>query len=212
MPERGCFITLEGGEGAGKTTQQARLADHLRARGWPVVTSREPGGTPGAEAIRALLVSGSTDRWDPMTEMLLHFAARSDHVRRMIQPALGRGETVICDRFTDSTMAYQGYGHQLGPGPIQQLHTLATDGVQPDLTLILDLPVEVGLARATARDPSSRNGRYEAFDRAFHDRVRDGFHAIARQHPERCIMVDASPDMDTVASRLASIIDERFPP
>lgn len=148
---RGRFITLEGGEGAGKSTQIALLAKQLQDRGIDVQTTREPGGSPGAEAIRGLLVTGAPDRWDAMTEALLHYAARRDHVRVAIEPALARGTWVLCDRFADSTMAYQGYGHDLGRDVIDRLHALVLGPLQPDLTLILDLDETTGLTRAVAR-------------------------------------------------------------
>jgi dTMP kinase len=196
---RGRFVTLEGGEGAGKTTQIARLAAALRARGIEVVTSREPGGSPGAEAIRRLLVAGDTGRWDGLTEALLHFAARRDHLLRTVWPALEAGKWVLCDRFADSTLAYQGYGHGLPEATIRDLYRLAVGAFAPDLTLILDLPPETGLARAGAR---GGDDRYERMDLAFHRRLRAGFLAIAEAEPGRCLVIDAAPDPDTVAAAL----------
>lgn len=204
----GRFITLEGGEGAGKSTQIVRLADWLRARGREVVTTREPGGSPGAEMIRKLLVEGPPERWDRTTEALLHFAARRDHLRSTVWPALQRGAWVISDRFADSTRAYQGYGLGLNLAILGRLHEIAVGSFQPDLTLILDLPVETGLARAAARRGSET--RYESLPRDFHDRVHEGFREIAKSEPRRCAVVDASRDIDAVTDGIARIVIERL--
>ncbi len=187
---RGLFITLEGGEGCGKSTQVKRLGALLESEGYDVVLTREPGGSPGAEAIRALLVTGDPDRWDAMTEALLFFAARRDHVERTIRPAIVAGKVVISDRFADSNMAYQGYGHDLGRDTIEHLYALTLGEFKPDLTLILDLPVEEGLKRATARGGNEQ--RFEDMDVAFHHRLRDGFLDIAKRDPQRCRLIDAS--------------------
>ena len=176
---KGGFITLEGGEGAGKSTQIQRLAAALKHAGHPVLTTREPGGSPGAEAIRSLLVEGAVDRWDAVTELLLHYAARRDHLTQTILPALHAGTWVICDRFADSTMAYQGYGLSLGRGVVEHAHALAVGDTRPDCTVILDVPLDVGLARAQARDGGDAN-RYERMDRDVHQRIRDGFSSISR--------------------------------
>jgi len=205
----GRFITLEGGEGAGKSTQIATLAERLRA-GREVVTTREPGGSPGAEMIRKLLVEGPIERWDGTTEALLHFAARRDHLRATVWPALERGAWVISDRFADSTRAYQGWGHGLDMGTLDRLYDLAVGVFRPDLTVILDLPVDAGLARAASRRGAET--RYESLPRAFHERVREGFLAIARNEPERCAVVDASQDIDAVAAAVARVVAERLGP
>jgi len=205
---RGRFITLEGGEGAGKSTQQRRLAAWLRARGIEVVETREPGGSPGAEEIRALLVTGGTGRWDAMTEALLHFAARRDHLVRTVQPALARGAWVVCDRFADSTMAYQGYGHDLGREHIAALYELVVGSFLPDLTLVLDLPVAEGLARAKSRN--DHENRYEQMDLAFHERLRAGFHDIVSREPERCVLVDAGVDLEAVTATIQAVVAERL--
>jgi len=209
---RGRFITLEGGEGAGKSTQQRRLAAWLRGHGRDVVETREPGGSPGAEDIRRLLVTGAAGRWDAMTEALLHFAARRDHLRQTIEPALARGSWVVCDRFADSTMAYQGYGHGLGRAPVEALYALAVGALKPDLTLVLDLPVDEGLARAGRRNGSAGQGedRYERMDLAFHQRLRDGFHDIVAREPGRCVLIDAHGDEETVAARIAAAVGGRL--
>jgi dTMP kinase len=204
----GRFVTLEGGEGAGKTTHARRLAEALRARGPEVVVTREPGGTPGGEEIRRLLVDGVADRWDPLTEALLHFAARREHVRRCIRPALARGAWVVSDRFTDSTMAYQGYGHGLGRAPVEALAALTLDGLHPDLTLVLDLPVDEGLARAGGR--GGAEARYERMAVAFHERLRAGFLEIARAEPDRCVVIDARRDPDEVAGAILAAVAERL--
>jgi dTMP kinase len=204
----GRFITLEGGEGAGKSTQIVRLADWLKARGRDVVTTREPGGAPGAEMIRKLLVEGPAERWDGTTEALLHFAARRDHLRATVWPALERGAWVLSDRFADSTRAYQGYGHGLDLEALDRLYEVAVDGFRPDLTVILDLPVEAGLARAAARRGTET--RYESLPRDFHERVRKGFLEIAKAEPRRCAIVDAAKDIDTIAGAIARAVADRL--
>jgi dTMP kinase len=204
----GRFISFEGGEGSGKSTQLRRLAAMLGERGIACVVTREPGGCPGAEEIRRLLVEGETGRWQPMTEALLHYAARVEHVARTIKPVLERGDWVLTDRFADSTMAYQGYGHQLGPLAVTALHSLTLGTFQPDLTLVFDVPVDQGLARARAR--GGAEDRYERMDVAFHQRLRDGFLAIARAEPARCVVIDASADVDSVARAAWAAISARF--
>ena len=195
---RGRFITFEGGEGAGKSTQIGRLAEKLRDKRYPVATTREPGGSPGAEAIRALLVSGDAERWSPQTEALLINAARADHLERTIRPALAQGQWVICDRFADSTMAYQGYGMGLDRAWLEELRRRVVADTEPGLTLIFDLPVEVGLGRAVASQ------RYEKMGRAFHDALRAAFATESAYMPSS---PPARPDPFTVShpwSRRAS--------
>ena len=201
----GRLITFEGGDGAGKSTQIARLADYLGGFGIPVICTREPGGTAEAEAIRALLVSGEAD-WDPLTEAMLHYAARREHVEKRIQPALAAGEWVISDRFYDSTVAYQCYGQGLAAEDEAALRRLAIGGLQPDLTLMLDIPVETGRERAQARQKS----RYEAMNDDLHLRVRAGFLEIARREPQRVAVVDAARDPDNVAAAVQTIVAGRF--
>ena len=196
----GRFITLEGGEGTGKSTQVALLALRLRGAGLEVVTTREPGGTEGAEAIRALLVNGSTDRWSPAAEALLVNAGRADHVERLIRPMLAAGTWVISDRFADSTMAYQGAGKGLSDASLRSLHHLAAADLWPDLTLVLDLPVEVGLGRAASRPGGE--GRFEAHDADFHARVSQGFRELAAAEPRRCRLIDAEGEEADVAARI----------
>ncbi len=193
---RGRFITFEGGEGSGKSTQAPRLAERLIETGFVVTLTREPGGTAGADAIRALLVEGEASRWDPETEALLHFAARRDHVTRVIEPALAAGGWVVCDRFTDSSMAYQGYGHELGSKFIRTLAELTLGDFRPDLTLILDIDPDIGLKRAGQR--SSGEARYEGMGIEFHRRLRAGFIEIAEADPGRCILIDASGTEDEI--------------
>ena len=204
----GRFITFEGGEGAGKSTHVRLLAEALRAADLSVVETREPGGSPGAEEIRELLVHGAVARWDPMSEALLHFAARRDHVARVIAPALAAGDWVLSDRFADSTMAYQGYGHRLGREVIEQLYALAVGDLAPELTVILDLPVEDGLARAGSRN--SGGTRYENMDRAFHDRLRKGFLAIAEREPKRCVVIDGSESVEAVHRAVKEAVRDRL--
>ena len=217
LKAQGKFISLEGGEGAGKTTQIIMLADTLKAAGFDPVITREPGGAPGAEMIRRLLVEGDIDRWQPMTEALLHFAARLEHVRETIAPALEEGQWVVSDRFSDSTIAYQGYGHDLGQETMARLHELVLGGFQTDLTLILDIPVEAGLARAGKREAgkieageSAGEDRYERMDLDFHRRLRDGFLDIARRNSERCLIVDADQAPDQVHTLIREIVQNRF--
>jgi dTMP kinase len=205
---RGRFITFEGGEGAGKSTQVRLLADRLAPSGTEVVVTREPGGSTGAEAIRELLVTGSTDRWSGVTETLMMYAARRDHIERVIGPALERGAWVLCDRFADSTRAYQGAGEAVEPTLIAALEKHVLEGVRPDLTLILDLPVEAGLARAGGR-PEVQS-RFEAKGRPFHERLRQAFLEIARAEPERCAVIAASDPRETVAAAVWRAVQDRL--
>lgn len=208
MTSRGRFITLEGGEGAGKSTQIRLLDEALRADGRQVVTTREPGGSAGAEAIRNLLVNGDVGRWLPVSEALLLSAARYDHVQRTILPAIEQGQWVLCDRFADSTTAYQGDGHGLDRGLLAQLRDIAVGSTRPDLTLILDIDPTIGLARA-----ASRNGgedRYEQMKLDFHRRLREGYLAIAAAEPERCVIVDASQAIDALQAAIRQAVHDRL--
>ncbi len=205
MSRRGRLITFEGGEGAGKSTQVARLANKLEAAGITVVMTREPGGTPGAEAIRTLLVDGPAGRWSPLTETLLLLAARRDHVERLIAPAREAGKWVLCDRFIDSTRVYQGMAGSVGQDLVDRLHETIFDGLMPDLTLILDLPVPVGLARAAAR-----SNRFERMGRGFHERVRQGFLVLAQAEPGRCVVIDATASIEQVAEAVWRAVMSRF--
>lgn len=202
------FISLEGGEGCGKSTQARRLAARLEKSGAEVVLTREPGGTPSAEAIRGLLVSGETDRWRPMTEALLHTAARVEHVERVIRPALDRGAWVISDRFSDSTRAYQGLTQGLGLGTVDNLQKLALGDFRPTLTLLLDMAPERAAARISGRD--GREDRYERMGAAFHARLRDAFHELAALEPERVRLIDCDHPVDEVADHIWRLVRERF--
>lgn len=203
---RGRFITLEGGEGAGKSTQLKRLAGELRARGHGVIATREPGGSPGAEAIRALLLQGSDDRWTPEAEALLFAAARADHVARTIRPALESGTWVLCDRFLDSSLAYQGGAGGLGAEAIRQLHAIGSGGMLPDRTLLLQIDPDTAAARAEARDTEGAD-RIGARDSAYHAQVTEAFAALAEAEPGRFRIVDANGTAEEVTSRLLAALD-----
>ena len=195
------FITLEGGEGAGKSTQAALLADALCARGLPVLRTREPGGAPGAELLRGLLLGGTTE-WSQRAETLLHFAARAEHVEKTIRPALAAGMWVVCDRFYDSTLAYQGYGQGADRDFIRALIGLV--GLTPDLTIMLDVPDAVGASRLRGRGGAA--DRYERLDAAFHTRVNAGFRAIAAAAPERCVLLTAEPGIEAVHASIMTAV------
>jgi dTMP kinase len=204
---RGYFITFEGGEGAGKSTQLKRLVARLQAAGRDVVATREPGGSPGAESIRELVLNGAADRWSPVTETLLMYAARRDHIERVIRPALERGAWVVCDRFADSTRAYQGAAGGTSPALIAAMETHILEDTRPDLTLIFDLSPEAGLERAHSRGGEMR---FESKGLAFHQRLRDGFLAIAHAEPGRCALIDASGSMDEVEAQVNAAVDARL--
>jgi dTMP kinase len=207
LMKTGRFITLEGGEGSGKSTQGRLLAEALRADGHEVLLTREPGGTLGAEAIRGLLVTGDPDRWTPWSDALLMTAARVDHVARVIRPALERGATVICDRFIDSTRAYQGAGRGLEDAALIDLHNEAV-GLWPDLTLVLLLDEAEGLARAAARakESGSAEARFEAIGGDFHARVQEFFVALPKAEPARCTAINAGGSIDEVAARIRAAL------
>jgi len=205
---RGKFITIEGGEGTGKSTQVRLLAKGLEAAGVDVVVTREPGGSPGAEEIRTLLVTGGTGRWSPLTEALLHYAARCEHLEKTVLPALDAGRWVVSDRFADSTMAYQGYGHGLGRETVDALHRLVVGDFAPDLTLILDLPVELGLSRAGRR--ADGEDRYERMGASFHERLRDGFMDIADRDLRRYVAIKATGTVEQVQTVLREVVQERL--
>ena len=205
---RGKFITLEGGEGAGKSTQAELLGGDLRQAGQPTLVTREPGGAPGAEDIRGLLVTGAVGRWDPLAEALLHCAARREHLTKTITPALDAGTWVVSDRFADSTMAYQGYGHGLGRQVVEGLSELVLGTFAPDLTLILDLAVDDGLGRATI--VAGPEDRYERMGRDFHQRLRDGFLEIAGREPERCAVIDARGNVDEIQTAIRALVRQRL--
>ena len=199
------FITLEGIEGSGKTTQIALLAAWLREQGREVVQTREPGGCGIADAVRAILLDSANSAMKPRTELLLYAAARAQHVEEVVRPALARGAVVLCDRFTDATLAYQGYGRGLELQLIENLNAIAAGACRPDLTLLLDLPVEAGLGRALARIAATSGEREDRFERealAFHQRVREGYLELARREPGRFRVVSAEGPPAAVAERL----------
>ncbi len=200
----GLFITFEGGEGAGKSTQVKRLGEQLQARGREVVLTREPGGSPGAEAIRKLLVEGAASRWDGITEALLHTAARRDHLVKTVWPALEAGKIVISDRFVDSTVAYQGYGHGIDQAVLGALYRAAAGDFRPHLTVIIDVPLDVGLKRAAGR--GGAEDRYEGMDRSFHERLRQGFLSLAAAEPARCKIIDGTRGADQVHADVMAVV------
>ncbi len=203
----GCFITFEGGEGSGKSTQLNLLAQSFGTAEISCVATREPGGSPGAEDIRTLLVSGKPDAWDPVAETLLFYAARLDHVNRLIRPALAGGKVVLCDRFADSTQVYQGVGKGLPENYIRMLHRMTLGDFLPQLTLILDIDPVEGLKRAAAR--RGNETRFEGMDLEFHQRVRAGFLSIAKAEPGRCAVVPAG-DIPAVHAAIVEIINQRL--
>ncbi len=205
---RGRFITLEGGEGSGKSTQAPLLDAALERAGIDTLLTREPGGAPGAEAIRPLLVEGAAGRWDALGEALLHYAARRDHLVTTVWPALEAGRWVISDRFADSTMAYQGHGRGLDREAIETLHRLVVGDFRPDLTLIFDLEAEAGLRRAAARGGGEQ--RYERMDIDFHRRLRRGYLDIARGAPGRCVVIDASGPVEATHAAVMAAVQERL--
>lgn len=205
---RGRFITFEGGEGVGKSTQIRRLVALLEAGGRAVVATREPGGSPGAEAIRDMVLRGAADRWSPVTETLLMYAARRDHIERVIRPALERGDWVVCDRYADSTRAYQGAAGGTDPGLIAAMEQYVLEDVRPDLTLVFDLEPDLGLARAV--DRAGAEMRFESKGAAFHARLRQAFLEIAAREPERCVVIDANGTIDQVGTSVAEAVAERL--
>jgi dTMP kinase len=206
----GRFITLEGGEGVGKSTQARRLAAELRARGIAVIETREPGGSPGAEAIRTLLLDGGADRWTPEAEALLFAAARADHVARLIRPAIEQGQWVLCDRFLDSSLAYQGGASGVGGDAIRQLHRIGSGGLLPDRTLLLSLGHETGGERARARDGGTAD-RIAARGIGYHGAVAEAFDRLAAAEPTRFRRVDASGDPGAVTARALAAIADLLP-
>lgn len=208
--KRGRFITFEGGEGAGKSTQIKLLADRLTGANVRAVVTREPGGSPGAEIMRHLVLSGIGKVLGPEAETLLFAAARDDHVHLVIEPSLARGVWVLCDRFSDSTRAYQGSLGKVDPALIEALERVTIGSLRPDLTLVLDLPVEVGLNRAAKRRGAAAPDRFEAENVDFHQKLREAYHRIAVEHPERCVIIDANASAPTVATRIWRVVKERF--
>ncbi|MBO4643298.1 MAG: dTMP kinase [Alphaproteobacteria bacterium] len=205
------FITFEGGEGAGKSTQARLLSAFLEKEGYPCVLTREPGGSSGAEEIRNLVVKGDVAKWDAMTEALLMFAARRDHLVKTVWPALKEGKTVICDRFADSTMAYQGFGYAdngLGQATVERLYQIVVGDFKPDLTIILDMPVEAGVARALQRDANVN--RYEKMGLDFHRNLRKAFLEIEKKEPGRCVVVNADRTIEEISADIISVVQSRL--
>jgi dTMP kinase len=204
---RGKFISFEGGEGGGKSTQAVRLSGFLRSKGLDVVETREPGGTQQGEELRDLLVQGDPDRWSAFSELLMMTAARVEHVNRLIEPALAAGKWVICDRFLDSTLAYQGIAGGLGLDMVRPLQDTAVGSTLPDVTFLLDVREEAGLQRAEKRGGAAR---FEKKLAEFHSKVRDGFLALAAESPSRMVVVDAEDTFDAVWQQIEGEMKQRF--
>jgi dTMP kinase len=209
-PGRGRFVTCEGGEGSGKSTQIKQLAERLEAAKLRAIVTREPGGSPGAEIIRHLVLSGMGKLLGPDAETLLFAAARDDHVHSVIEPALTQGIWVLCDRFSDSTRVYQGRLGKVAPAVLNAMQRVTIGDLKPDLTFILDVPVEVGLQRAAARRGSGAPDRFESEDFKFHQDLRDAYRQIAAAEPQRCVLIDASADAGTVAAKVWAVLRDRL--
>ena len=207
---RGRFISFEGGEGSGKSTQIKKLAERLAAAKLRAIATREPGGSPGAEIIRHLVLSGMGKLLGPDAETLLFAAARDDHVRSVIQPALSQGTWVLCDRFSDSTRVYQGILGHVAPGLLNAMQRVTIGDLKPDLTIILDVPVEIGLKRAAARRGNAAADRFESEDVSFHQQLRDAYRQIAKDEPQRCVLIDATGEPARVAASIWSVLRDRF--
>jgi dTMP kinase len=203
------FITLEGPEGSGKSSHIPPLAEVLRQRGYDVVITREPGGTPIGDEIRSVLLSLKNTEMHPTTEILLFQAGRAQHVHQLILPALAQGKIVICDRYADSTLAYQGYGHQTNLEQLTQMVNFATGGLQPDLTLLLDVDISTGLSRRSSDSEGGWN-RLDAKEKAFHQRVRDGYHKMVSQQPERWVVIDAGQPLEKVQADIQTVVLARL--
>jgi len=208
MAKLGRFITFEGGEGTGKSTQAKRLQARFGAKKIPCLVTREPGGSPGAEEIRGLLLQGDPARWEPLTEALLFYAARADHTDRTIKPALKAGKWVICDRYSDSSYAYQGGGRGLNRETVRRIEAIAIGDFKPELTIILDQDPEIGLKRVASR--RHKETRFEEFDLEFHQRMRKSFLDIAKRAPDRCAVIDASQDVDAVEEAVFQLVKSRM--
>jgi dTMP kinase len=209
---RGRFITFEGGEGTGKSTHAALLAQRLRALGIGVLRTREPGGSPGAEIMRHVLLSGAAKAFGPSAEAILFAAARDDHVRTTIEPALARGHWVICDRFIDSTRVYQGVVGKVDPVLIRGLERVTVGDLRPDLTFVLDVPTDIGLARAAKRRGEGEVDRFEGETIEFHEKLRDAFLLVGTREPDRCVLVDAQAPRSEVAKAIWDIVLKRLDP
>lgn len=206
---KGKFITFEGGEGVGKSTQVKILAEKLVTEHIDVVLTREPGGSPGAEEIRALLVKGNTDKWSPMTEALLHNAARAEHLSKTVEPALDAGKWVISDRYADSTLAYQGYGQGVDLQILLEMHKVGTGNFWPDLTIILD-GHELNRANAREQANTDKEDRYERMGDEFHKKLQESFLDIAKNNPDRCVVISAKGTIEEVAERIWQVLEERI--
>ncbi len=206
---KGKFITFEGGEGVGKSTQVKILAKKLTDQNIDVVLTREPGGSPGAEEIRTLLVKGSTDKWSPMTEALLHNAARAEHLSKTIKPALEAGKWVLSDRYADSTLAYQGYGQGVELQILLEMHKVATGDFWPDITIILD-GHELDRANAREQESMDKEDRYERMGDAFHKKLQESFLDIAKNNPDRCVVVSAKGSIEDVADRIWQAVEGKI--
>lgn len=209
---RGRFITFEGGEGTGKSTQAKILAERLASLGLRVTRTREPGGSPGAEIIRHVILSGAAKPLGADAETILFAAAREDHLAHTIRPALERGDFVICDRFADSTRVYQGVLGEVDPRLIRRLEKITVGDTRPDLTLVLDVPAQVGLARARARRGDAQGDRFESESGEFHERLREAFRHLAIEEPDRCVLIDADAPAEEVAERIWAAVRDRFEP
>ena len=210
MTGRGRFISFEGGEGSGKSTQIRKLAERLEAAKLRSIITREPGGSPGAEIMRHLVLSGMGKLLGPEAETLLFAAARDDHVRTVIQPALSQGTWVLCDRFSDSTRVYQGKVGHVAPGLLNAMERVTIGDLKPDLTIVLDVPVEIGLKRAAARRGNAAPDRFESEDITFHQNLREAYREIAAAEPQRCVLIDAAGDANAVAASVWAALRQRF--
>jgi dTMP kinase len=209
-PGRGRFITFEGGEGSGKSTHIKMLAERLSSAKLRTIVTREPGGSPGAEIIRHLVLSGMGKLLGPEAETLLFAAARDDHVRTFIKPALNQGIWVLCDRFSDSTRAYQGRLGKVAPAVLHAMERVTIGDLKPDLTIILDVPVEIGMQRAAKRRGTGAPDRFEAEDISFHQELREAYRQIAAAEPQRCVLIDANSEVAAVATRIWAALGDRF--
>jgi dTMP kinase len=209
---RGRFITFEGGEGTGKSTHAALLAARLRSFGIVVVLTREPGGTPGAEVMRYILLSGAVRSLGPNVEAMLFAAARDDHLNSLIRPAIERGKWVVCDRFADSTRVYQGVAGNIDPRAIRAMERIVVGDTKPDLTIILDVPAKEGMRRAGQRRGAAGADRFEAEDLAYHEKLRDGFLTLAANEPERCVLIDATRPKEEVAEQIWRVVAKKLDP
>lgn len=212
--KKGVFITFEGIEGSGKTTQIKTLAEYLQEKGLEVVLTREPGGTVIGDKIRAILLNSAHDAITPLAELLLYAAARNQHLSQVIRPAVVEGKIVLCDRYADATTAYQGAARKIGEDVLEAVHNIATDGLMPDLTLLLDLPVETGLGRAISRNvlnkEAKKEDRFEREDLKFHRRVREGYLAIAKKEPARVVVIDATQNIDDLQKEIVKALVSHF--